>query len=711
VLEVDLSVTADSTEARIATLLQSLSIREKIGQLQQVQGGGGSVPESLAQAIRDGAIGSIINEVSADTVARLQAIAVNESRAGIPLLIGRDVIHGFATVFPIPLGMASSWNPEAVERASRIAAHEAAAHGVNWTFAPMLDIGRDPRWGRVAEGFGEDPWLTGVLGAAAVRGFQGDDLIAPGSIAACAKHFVGYGASESGRDYNSTNIAPRELPATANRELLEDILRTSWGFNGMVVSDWDSVRHLSVHGLTADDRGSAWQAAMAGVDMEMASTTYAAHLESLLADGALSMAQLDRMVANVLRLKVRLGLFEQSVVAATDLPAVGNPEHVMAAREIARESIVLLTNTVHDGSHLLPLDATKLQRVALIGPLADDAYEQLGTWIFDGDASLSCTVHRALQDALPADADLRYARGLATTRSHDTSGFAEAVTCATGADVAIVVLGEEAILSGEAHCRADISLPGAQEALLEAVLATGTPVVLVIMAGRPLALERVAHKVHALFYAWHPGSQAGPALTDLLFGQYSPSARLPITLPRVSGQIPIYYAHKHTGKPATPETVVDMQDIHPRAPQLSIGNTSFHLDVHPSPLFPFGYGLTYTWVDYDAPTVHRAEVPLDGTVEISATITNRGAHHVTEVVQLYIRDLVGSVTRPVKELKGFQRIPLAPGERRTVHFSLPVEALAFTHRDLSRRAEAGRFHAWVAAHSATQAHVEFTVHA
>lgn len=739
-LDVDTPVTPHAVEARVAHLLQTLTIREKIGQLQQVQGGGGNVPESLAQAVRDGAIGSIINEVNPETVARLQAIAVQESRTGIPLLIGRDVIHGFATVFPIPLGMASSWNPDAVTRASRIAALEAAAHGVNWTFAPMLDIGRDPRWGRVAEGFGEDPWLTSVLGAAAVRGFQGDDLAAIGSVAACAKHFVGYGASESGRDYNSTNIAPRELrdvhlppfeaavragvatvmtsfsdidgiPATANRELLDDVLRTGWGFDGMVVSDWDSVRHLSVHGLTSDDRGSALQAAMAGVDMEMASTTYATHLESLVADGVLPMTLLDRMVANVLRLKARLGLFERPVVDRALLPAVGNADHLTAAREIARESIVLLTNTVHDGSHLLPLDVTRLRRIALVGPLADDPYEQLGTWIFDGDAALSGTVKQALLDALPSTVQLEYARGLATTRSHDTSGFAEAVACVARADVAILVLGEEAILSGEAHCRADIGLPGAQEALIEAIVATGTPVVLYIMAGRPLALERVAHQVHALFYAWHPGSQAGPACVDLLVGLHSPSARLPVTLPRASGQIPIYYAHKHTGKPATPETVVDMQDIHPRAPQLSIGNTSFHLDVHPSPLFPFGYGLTYTWVDYDAPTVQRADVPLHGSVDISATVTNRGAHPVTEVVQLYIRDLVGSVTRPVKELKGFQRIALAPGERRTVHFSLPVEALAFTHRDMSHRAEAGRFHAWVAAHSATQAHVEFTVHA
>lgn len=728
----------DLVERRVEELLQSLTLPEKIGQLQQVQGGGGHVPEALAHAIREGRVGSIINEVDADTVARLQAIAVHESRAGIPLLIGRDVIHGFATVFPIPLGLAASWNPALVERASEVAAHEAATRGVNWTFAPMLDIGRDPRWGRVAEGFGEDPWLTGVMGAAAVRGFQGPDLSAPGRIAACAKHFVGYGASESGRDYNTTNIAPRELhdvhlppfeaavragvasvmtsfsdldgvPATANRELLQGVLRDRWDFDGLVVSDWDSVRQLSVHGLTADDRESALMAATAGVDMEMASGTYAAHLESLLEAGVLSMTQLDRMVANVLRLKLRLGLFAHPVKPTASLPPVGGAAHLDAARAAARESMVLLTNTMHDGAYIMPLAASRLQRVALIGPLADDAHEQMGTWVFDGDPALSRTIRQALREALPDTVQVEYARGVATTRSHDTGGFEEAVGCAQRADVAVLVVGEEAILSGEAHCRADIRLPGAQEALIEAVVNTGTPVVLVVMAGRALALEQVAHKVSALWYVWHAGSMTGPAFVDLLLGAHAPSARLPVTLPRATGQIPIYYAHKHTGKPATPDTIVSMQDIEPRAPQLSVGNTSFHLDVHPSPLFPFGYGLTYTWVHYDAPSVQRAEVPLDGTVEISATLSNRGAHAVVEVVQLYVRDLVGSVTRPVKELKGFQRVSLAPGERRTVHFSLPVSALAFTGRDMTHRPEPGRFHAWIAPHAATPDHVEFTV--
>lgn len=728
-----------SVETRIHDLLAQLSIEEKIGQLQQVQGGGGQVPADLAHAIREGRVGSVINEVHTDTVNALQHIAVHESRHGIPLLIGRDVIHGFATVFPIPLGQASSWNPDAVERGARVAATEAAARGVNWTFAPMIDIGRDPRWGRVAEGFGEDPFLTGVLAAAAVRGYQGADLSAPDAIAACAKHFVGYGASESGRDYNTTNIAPRELrdvhlppfeaavragvasvmtsfsdidgvPASANGPLLTGVLRDEWGFDGLVVSDWDSIRQLAIHGLTADDRGSAHEAALAGVDMEMASTTYADHLADLVRDGLVPLARLDAMVANVLRMKLRLGLFERSTTDPSAFPAAGNAEHVQAAREVAQQSIVLLRNTMHDGEYLLPLAAGALSRIAVIGPLADDPYEQLGTWIFDGDAQHSCTVLGALRAALPDSVQIEVAQGVPNTRSQDTSGFDDAVRAAESADVAVLVLGEESILSGEAHCRADISLPGAQEALVDAIVATGTPVVLVVMAGRALALERVAHRVHALLYAWHPGSMGGTAIVDLLFGAASPSGRLPVTLPRATGQIPIYYAHKNTGKPATPETVVSMHDIHPRAPQLSIGNTSFHLDVDPSPLYPFGFGLTYTYVEYEAPSLRLADVPLDGTVEISATLTNRGARAADEVVQLYVRDLVGSATRPVKELKGFQRVHLAAGERRTVRFALPVTQLAFHGRDLQRAVEPGRFHAWIAPHAGTTVSVEFSVH-
>lgn len=719
-------------EAALHALLARMTLAEKIGQLQLVNGGGGHVPDHLHHAIRDGRAGAVLNEVHLDTVNALQRIAVEESRLGIPLLVGRDVIHGFRTVFPIPLGQAATWDPRLVEQGAHVAALEAAAHGVNWTFAPMLDIGRDPRWGRVAEGYGEDPYLTGVLGAAAVRGFQGDDLAAPGRIAACAKHFAGYGASESGRDYNTTNIPENELrnvhlppfrdaiaagaatvmtsfsdldgvPATANTWLLRGILRGEWGFEGAVVSDWDSVRQLAVHGFTASDRDSALEAATASVDIEMASTTYQQHLAELVAAGRVPLADLDAMVLRVLRVKERLGLFDAPYTDPDALPAVASAANRRAAREAATASVVLLRN-VHGA---LPLSAEHLDRIAVIGPLADDAHEQLGTWVFDGDPHLSEPLLPALRALVGDRVELEFVRGLPTTRSQDRSGFAEAVAAAARADVAVLVLGEEAILSGEAHCRADVSLPGAQEALIEAVAAAGRPVVLVVMAGRALALERVVPHVHALLLAFHPGCMGGPALADLLFGVRAPSGRLPVTLPRVTGQIPIYHAHKNTGKPPTPETVVHMNEISARVPQLSVGNTSFHLDVHPSPLYPFGHGLTYSSIAYadvrtSAPTLAR-----DGSIEVLAEVTNTGPRPADEVVQLYVRDLVGSVTRPVRELKGFQKIHLQPGERRTVHFTLTADDLAFHGRDQRRAAEPGEFHAWIGADAAADLRTGF----
>jgi beta-glucosidase len=723
-----------SDEAGIRELVSRMTLAEKVGQLQQVQGGNGHVPDHLRDALREGRVGSVLNEVHVGTVNELQRIAVEESRLGIPLLVARDVIHGFRTVFPIPLGQAASWDPAVVERGARIAATEAAAAGINWTFAPMIDIGRDPRWGRVAEGLGEDPHLTSVLGAAMVRGFQGRDLAAPGNIAACAKHFAGYGASESGRDYNTTNIPENELrnvhlppfraaveagvasvmtsfsdldgvPATANEFLLKRVLRSEWGFDGLVVSDWESIRQLAVHGFTGNERDSAFEAASAGVDVEMASTTYQQHLASLVEDGRIDLAQLDAMVANVLRIKRRLGLFDDPYTDPERFPATGNAHHLQAAREAAAASAVLLKNT----HGMLPLSMEHLDRLAVIGPLADDAHEQLGTWIFDGDPHLSQPLLSALRELVRDRVEVEHVRALPTTRSHDRSGFPEAVAAAERADAVVLVLGEEAILSGEAHCRADISLPGAQEALIETIAATGKPIVLVLMAGRALALERVVPKVHALLYAWHPGTMGGPALADLLFGVCAPSGKLPVTLPRVTGQIPIHYAHKNTGKPPTPETVVHMDDIPARVPQLSVGNTSFHLDTHPTPLFPFGHGLSYSSVTYADIRASAHEMTMDASITITADVTNTGPRASDEVVQLYVRDLVGSVTRPVRELKGFTKVPLHPGERRTVSFTLTARDLAFHGRAQRLVTEPGEFHAWIGGDSTTQLRIEFRI--
>jgi beta-glucosidase len=722
-----------SVEAQVRELLEAMTLPEKVGQLNLVNAAGGHVPEWLADGVRSGRIGAVLNEVDLHTVNELQRLAATESRLGIPLLVGRDVIHGFKTVFPIPLGMAATWNPDLARKAAWVSALEAAGSGVNWTFAPMMDIGRDPRWGRVAETFGEEPYLTGRFAAAMVRGFQGDDLSLPGCIGACAKHFAGYGASESGRDYNTTDIPENQLrnvhlppfkaaldagalsvmtsfsdidgvPASASAFLLDRVLREEWGFDGFVVSDWDSIRQLAIHGITGNDRESAVEAARAGLDMEMAGDAYAHHLAVLVEEGVVPEARLDSMVSNVLRAKVRLGLFRDWMTDPFVLPVAGSRPHLNAAKEAALQSIVLLENR----DRTLPLDPGALGSVAVIGPLADEPAEQLGTWVFDGDPGLSVTPLQALRGAL-GDIEVHYVRALETTWSRDRGGFADAVEASGKADVAILFLGEEAILSGEAHCRADIRLPGEQEALIAAIAETGTPVVLVIMAGRPLALQGVPERVDALLYAWHPGSMAGPALVDLLLGVEAPSGKLPVTFPRVTGQIPIYSAQKNTGKPVDPESFIHVEDIDRGTPQLSVGNTSFHMDVHYTPLYPLGYGLSYAEFEYRDLQCAQTVVPLGEVVSVSVEVENTGAVEAEEVVQLYVRDLVGSVTRPVRELKGFQRVRLEPGETRRVSFELGTDDLAFHGRDMVWRTEPGQFHAWVGGSSAATLRTEFEV--
>ena len=720
--------------AVVASLLARMTLEEKIGQLQQVNGAGGHVPEDLAAGVRSGAIGSVINEVDPATLNELQRLAREESRLGIPLLIGRDVIHGFQTVLPIPLGQAATWNRSLVQAGAALAAHEAAATGVNWTFAPMLDVSRDPRWGRIAESLGEDPVLTGELGAAMVRGFQGDDLAAPGSILACLKHFAGYGASESGRDYNTTNIPEAELrnvyfppfkacldagaasimpgfsdlngiPPSGNAWLLDDVLRGEWQFDGLVVSDWASISQLSVHGLTEDDRQATVTAINAGVNIDMASNAYTHHLGGLVNDGLVSTARLDMLVAEVLGVKYRLGLLNNDGAQHEPQHGAGMPDEadLLLAKQLAQQSIVLLKNN----DMTLPLHAATLASIAVIGPLADDPHEQMGTWVFDGDAGRSQTLVSGLKDLVGGQVAVNYQPGLDDTRSTSHQLFAAAIACAAAADVVVLVLGEEAILSGEAHCRADIDLPGAQQDLLNAIHACGKPVVLVVMAGRPLVLAPLLDKADALLFAWHPGSMGGPALAELLLGIGSPSGKLPVTFPRKLGQVPIYYAHKHTGKPPTPDTVVHMNDIPRRAAQLSVGNTSFHLDVDPSPQFAFGFGLSYSHFDYEDLCLDRDELALDGTLHISVMVRNAGQVAAAEIVQLYIRDLVGSITRPVKELKDFARVNLAPGEQQQIDFALPAAALAFYNGRGAYCLEPGRFQLWVGGCSVTGLQADF----
>jgi len=725
-----------SIEDRIRALLAQMTLAEKIGQLSLINGPQGHIPEDFAADLRCGRIGAVLNEVDLPTVTEMQRVAVHESRLGIPLLIGRDVIHGFKTIFPIPLGQAATWSPDLVRQAARISAIEATASGINWTFAPMVDIARDPRWGRVAECLGEDPHLTSVLARAMVRGLQGDDLADPGSLIACAKHFAGYGASEAGKDYNSTFIPEGELrdvhlpafraaveagvgtlmtsfsdldgiPASANRFLMTQVLREEWNFAGFVVSDWDAISQLAVHGLTADDAHSAREAAMAGVDMEMASRCYPEHLERLVAAGEVPIERVDAMVANVLRIKLRAGLFDRWSVDPGQRSSPGDPAHLQAALQTARESLVLLQNKPHHHDPLLPLDLDAVGRIAVIGPLADAPREQLGTWVFDGDPALAISPLAALRQAVGGRAEIEEVRALDSSRDRSRARFADAQAAAQRADVALLFVGEDAILSGEAHCRADIGLPGAQEALVRAVASTGTPVVLVVLAGRPLALASIAHLAHAILYAWHPGCMGGPAVVDVLTGAFNPCGKLPISLPRVTGQVPIYYAHRNTGRPATPESFTHIDDIPHEADQVSIGNTSFHLDVWYEPLFAFGHGLSYTRYRYANLRLSTDRVPFGGSVTVSVDVDNVGARAGTEIVQLYLRDPVASRTRPVRELKAFRRVHLEPGERHTVAFELAMSDLAFTGRDMRTTTEPGRFEVWVGRDAGASLHASF----
>jgi beta-glucosidase len=707
-------------EQRVSALLARMTLAEKIGQMNQVNAGEGVAVGSLREGIRAGHIGAVLNAIDPEAVDEMQRIAVEESRLGIPLLVGRDVIHGFRTVLPIPLGQAATFNPDIVREGARIAALEAAAAGINWTFAPMIDIARDPRWGRVAESLGEDPYLASQLGAAMVEGFHGEDLAAPGAVAACAKHFAGYGAAESGRDYATTNIPENELrnvylppfraavdagvatlmtsfsdvngvPATANAFLLRQVLRQEWGYRGFVVSDWSSIQQLAVHGLTEGDTDSACEAAIAGVDMDMASGVYAAQLEGLVESGRVGIEVIDAAVASILRVKFRLGLFDQPPGRTTRVPAVAIDERLRIAKQAALQSVVLLKNE----AGILPLSKANTQSIAVIGPLADEPYEQLGTWIFDGDPSLSVTGLQGLRDLVGGAVEIRYARGLETSRSRSTVGFYEALEAARTSDAVILFLGEESILSGEAHCRADIGLPGEQARLVQVIRQAGTPVIAVIMAGRPLTLTNVIDDLDAVLFAWHPGTMGGAAVADLLFGVESPSGKLPVTFPRAVGQVPIYYNQKRGGKPPSPETAVLIDDIPVRAPQTSIGNTSYHLDAGYKPLFPFGHGLSYTTFKYANLRLDRTVLRIGEALTVSVDLTNTGRIAADEVAQLYVRDLVGQVTRPVRELKGVRRVRLAPGETATVTFRLHSDDLAFFGRDNKPIVEPGEFHVWV----------------
>ena len=720
-------------ERRVGELLSRMTLTEKVGQMIQVNAFRGTIPDDLKQRLREGRIGSMLNETDGQTSQELQRIAAEESRLRIPLIMGRDVIHGCRTIFPIPLGQAAAWDPELVRACAAVAADEASAAGFQWTFAPMMDIARDPRWGRVAEGFGEDPYLAGVLAAAMVRGFQGNDLSSPHSIAACAKHFAGYGAAEGGRDYDTANLPEGLLrdvylppfkaaveagvatvmtsfneingvPSSGNEFLLRRVLREEWGFKGFVVSDWESLSEMIDHGFCRDLKDVALKACMAGVDMEMQSSAYADHLEALVKSGAVPEALVDESVRDILRVKFRLGLFDARKPFAARRPGKPSPAALELARRAARESVVLLKN---DGD-VLPL-ARNLKSLAVIGPLANDPYEVLGTWNRDGDVADTVTPLAAIKDYLGSSTEVRHAPGLPFTRSRETNGFAQAVREARRSEAVVVFVGEEAILSGEAHSRAHLDLPGAQAELVDQVAATGKPVVLVILAGRPLAIPAVLAKARGVLCAWHPGTMCGPALADLLFGVESPSGKLPITFPQTDGQIPVYYAHKNTGRPPTRAKLIAIDEIPQRAPQSSLGDAARYLDIGYEPLYPFGYGLSYARFQYSNLRLSSTRVRAEDTLRVSVELTNTGKQEAEEVAQLYVRDLVAGLTRPVKELKGFQKMRFKPGETRTATIEVPCRTLGFHDRQMRYVVEPGRFQLWLGGDSQSGLAAEFEV--
>ena len=711
------------TDKKVDDLLKQMTLREKIGQMNQLSGGAW-----VADQAAKGEVGSILNCVDPAEINAVQKAAVEQSRLGIPVLVARDVIHGFHTMFPIPLGLAATFNPEVVEKGARVAAVEATASGVRWTFSPMLDVARDPRWGRVAEGSGEDPYLDVQMGLAMVRGYQGDDLSDPTALAACIKHFVGYGAAEGGRDYNTTVITERMLrntyfpafkataeagaatlmtsfneidgiPSTGNKWLLKDILRDEWGWDGMVVTDWNSAGEMIAHGFSTDLKHTAEQAINAGVDMDMMSYGFIQYAEELVKEGKVSEKEIDRAVRNILKLKFELGLFENPYVDETLSAKVDYaPEHLAAAKEAALQSAILLKND----RNVLPLD--KAKTILVTGPMADAPYEQMGTWTFDGQKEHTVTPLAALRE----EYNVIWVPGLDYSRDKSKAQFSKVRAAAAKADAVVVVVGEEAILSGEAHSLSNLNLQGAQSELIAEVKKAGKPVVVVVMAGRPLTIERDLANCDAMLYSYHPGTMGGPAIADLIKGKAAPSGKSPMTFLRDAGQAPFYYNHNNSGRPNNgTETLLD--DIPVEAGQTSLGCTSFYLDTGYGPLFPFGYGLTYTTFEYGNPVLEKNELGASDVIKVSVDLKNTGKRTATEVAQLYVQDCVGSVVRPVKELKRFQRVELAPGQTKTVTFELPVSELAFWNIDMEYVVEPGDFRLWVAGDSDSGNPVNFVV--
>ena len=698
-------------ERFVDSVLAGLTLEEKLGQLAQYRGRGTPTGPAVLPGgevdIRSGRVGSFLGIYGAAYTREMQRIAVEESRARIPLLFAHDVIHGFRTLFPVSLAEAASWDVAAVQGAARIAATEAAASGLHWTFAPMVDIARDARWGRIVEGAGEDPYLGSAMAAARVRGFQGTDLRDTLTILATAKHFVAYGAAEAGRDYNTVDISERVLrevylppfkaavdagaqsvmgafnevsgmPMHANDWLNNAVLRREWGWDGVYVSDYTGVMELIPHGIAADSTHAGVLALNAGVDIDMVSGIYIRHLPAAVRSGRVSESLVDESVRRVLRAKYRLGLFEDPYrysSVAREARLILTPQHIAAAREMARKSMVLLKNAPHNGAPLLPL-RKDVRNLAIIGTLADDRRSALGSWAAAGRVDDVVSVLAGIRAAVPGT-NVTYTAG-APVDSNDTSGFDEAVRIARAADAVIMVLGEHQDMSAEARNRTSIGLPGVQQQLLEAVHATGKPIIVVLMNGRPLSIPWLDTNVPAILEAWYLGVQMGPAVADVLFGDYNPSGKLPVTFPRNVGQLPLYYNHKNTGRP----------------PSERERYTSKYIDVPWTPLYPFGHGLSYTTFTYANLRLSSTQIRAADSLVVQVDVTNSGQRAGDEVVQLYVRDDVASVTRPVRELRGFERVSLRPGETRTVSFTLRPADLAFYDLQMAHVVEPGFFTVW-----------------
>lgn len=712
------STTNNRIEQKVDSVLALMTLEEKIGQLNQYTSdwtatGPITINPNKQEEIKNGLIGSMLNVLGTTYTRKYQELAM-QSRLKIPLLFGLDVIHGYKTTFPIPLAEAASWDMEAIGLSARIAATEASASGIHWTFAPMADIGRDPRWGRVMEGAGEDTYLGSKIAYARVKGFQGN-LGDVNSVMACAKHFAAYGAAIGGRDYNSVDMSERMLwetylppfkaaldagaatfmnsfndlngiPATGNKYLQRDILKGKWNFQGFVVSDWGSIGEMVKHGYAKDNKEAALQAITAGSDMDMESNCYRNNLVQLVKENKVPIALVDEAVKRILYKKFELGLFNNPFKFCNperEQYELNNPEHTKAARDIAKKSVVLLKNQ----NNLLPL-SKEIKTIAFIGPMVKPKRANHGFWAInlkDVDSSYIVSQWDGLQNKVGKSTKLLYAKGC-DIDGEDTNGFSEAVKIAKQADVVILSIGEGWNMSGEAKSRSNIHFSGVQEDLVKVIQATGKPVVVLINAGRPLIFNWTADNVPAIIYTWWLGSEAGNAIADVLFGDYNPSGKLPMSFPREIGQIPIYYNYFNTGRPADNET--------------NTNYVSAYIDLKNSPKFPFGYGLSYTTFKYSDLKVSKKQMTDKETIEVTANITNTGKVSGEEVVQFYLRDKVGSVVRPIKELKDFQKIALKVGESKTVTFIIDKEKLSFYNQKAERITELGEFEIMIGASSA-----------